>query len=1314
MRTIRYAFLAALLSLAAAIDASAQLPRGIAWARVTNDGSVVAGSYSSNGGAVTVAKRGTGTYVVTFVDNNLYGGVGHAVASNGNRYCNIGRSWNFAADSAVDVLCSSADGTRAASDFVVLFYKEQRETAEWHSAYVFADQPTTASYTPAVQWHGRGGTVTVRRGGVGRYAAEFPNLAPLGRPVNYLVTAFDSNAHCEINGYGQGGGVGGGMSAGVLCVDPAGAFVDTRFVLSVITDFNVGLEFAFEQRRGAYLFSNREYLELEYTPGPLQQLSLGSGPLRVRRLAVGEYEVDAPGLDPAAIVMITGGQSGGYCSLGVQRPGPAGGMVVPVNCYAVDGQPVNSLFMMTILHMDANAIMPLPGGDGPTRATAWVRYQGSPTYALDALNQFNPTGATPVLFSYLSGHRVSFPGLASAGGIVHVVANGPGFCKATSWGPNGTALDVLVTCFSPAGSDDASLPFTLLFYKEDRATAPATYARAMVGNNTKTYSAPTPYAWSGFGEATKIARTGVGQYEVRFGPVTPTQPLVALATPYGQAPIRCKAAITSTGVATVKCHDTDDAYADSDFGVSIFGAFGFGGASAGPPQTGAYARAHVNNGTYAPTAGFWVNTTGGAISLTRTGVGSYTADLPGLKPSNRTVAIVSAYGAGGLNGSAQCRPAGWVPTPPSGGGTRLTVECADGYASVDEPFTLLYLTDAGNGAPTISTIPNRTVPRGTSTGVMAFTVTDDTNAGAVVLTVSSSDPTVVPMSNILLGGSGTNRTLTVFAPPNQVGASEITLTARDESGFTSTESFTVTVTSVHPLTVTRAGTGTGTVGSQPFGVNCGAACTVAFAESSVVTLTATPTAGSVFAGWSGAGCSGTGTCVVTMDAAKSVTATFGLVPKTYYLAEGATGPFFDLEVVIANPNDVDVPVEMTFLDAGGNTYPLAFTLGAKRSRTVAVESEVPALGSAEVSTIVTSPTGRPLVVERSLFWDQTYYGGHTGSAVDGPQTTWYFGEGFQSSPVFDTFLLLANANNAPAQVTLTFLRQGATPVTTTKTIAATSRANVWAAEVPELTGQSFSTVVTSDLPIIAERAMYFGTPTFNGGHESAGVAAPSTSWFHAEGRTGPFFDTYILIGNPGDMPANVTVRFLRANDTPITTTVTVAAHGRETIYVDGIAGLPNTDVSTEVTSDVPVISERSMYWPGDFAQWYEAHNSFGVTSTGLAWGLAEGRFGFPPHFETYILLTNPTATSTRVRVTFLRQGSKAPVVSEQLLGANARANVDMSALQAAPDYDAAGERFGTLVESLDNVGIVVERALYFTSGGVFWAGGTNAAAVKIR
>jgi Fe-S cluster biogenesis protein NfuA len=79
------------------------------------------------------------------------------------------------------------------------------------------------------------------------------------------------------------------------------------------------------------------------------------------------------------------------------------------------------------------------------------------------------------------------------------------------------------------------------------------------------------------------------------------------------------------------------------------------------------------------------------------------------------------------------------------------------------------------------------------------------------------------------------------------------------------------------LTVAKSGTGTGTVTSTPPGISCGTTCSASFASGTVVSLTATPDTGSAFAGWGGA-CSGTGACSVTMDAAKSVSATFNSNP----------------------------------------------------------------------------------------------------------------------------------------------------------------------------------------------------------------------------------------------------------------------------------------------------------------------------------------------------------------------------------------------------------------------------------------------------
>ena len=87
------------------------------------------------------------------------------------------------------------------------------------------------------------------------------------------------------------------------------------------------------------------------------------------------------------------------------------------------------------------------------------------------------------------------------------------------------------------------------------------------------------------------------------------------------------------------------------------------------------------------------------------------------------------------------------------------------------------------------------------------------------------------------------------------------------------------------LTVTTDGTGSGLVTSDPAGINCGVSCAAEFVDGSVVTLTAVADAGSVFAGWTGAITSSDLTIEVTIDAAKSITATFEeeAVPETFAL-----------------------------------------------------------------------------------------------------------------------------------------------------------------------------------------------------------------------------------------------------------------------------------------------------------------------------------------------------------------------------------------------------------------------------------------------
>ena len=102
------------------------------------------------------------------------------------------------------------------------------------------------------------------------------------------------------------------------------------------------------------------------------------------------------------------------------------------------------------------------------------------------------------------------------------------------------------------------------------------------------------------------------------------------------------------------------------------------------------------------------------------------------------------------------------------------------------------------------------------------------------------------------------------------------------------EFFRTTSPEDNALTVTSAGEGSGSVVSNPSGIDCGETCWLFFADSTPVTLTATPATGSTFTGWSGA-CSGTGTCTVTMDADREITATFARESEKLTVSKAGSG-----------------------------------------------------------------------------------------------------------------------------------------------------------------------------------------------------------------------------------------------------------------------------------------------------------------------------------------------------------------------------------------------------------------------------------------
>ncbi|MCP4702198.1 MAG: hypothetical protein GY862_35865 [Gammaproteobacteria bacterium] len=107
------------------------------------------------------------------------------------------------------------------------------------------------------------------------------------------------------------------------------------------------------------------------------------------------------------------------------------------------------------------------------------------------------------------------------------------------------------------------------------------------------------------------------------------------------------------------------------------------------------------------------------------------------------------------------------------------------------------------------------------------------------------------------------------------GPSGLAIDGADNIYFASYANFRIRkISFYYPFDIIRIGSGGGTIVSEPAGISCGTACSRAFAANTVVMLTATPASGSIFNGWSG-DCSGVvGFAAITMDAAKTCTASF--------------------------------------------------------------------------------------------------------------------------------------------------------------------------------------------------------------------------------------------------------------------------------------------------------------------------------------------------------------------------------------------------------------------------------------------------------
>lgn len=442
--------------------------------------------------------------------------------------------------------------------------------------------------------------------------------------------------------------------------------------------------------------------------------------------------------------------------------------------------------------------------------------------------------------------------------------------------------------------------------------------------------------------------------------------------------------------------------------------------------------------------------------------------------------------------------------------------------------------------------------------------------------------------------------------------------------------------------------------------------------------------------------------------------TIDLSPSTapngsWFFAEGTQGGTagFQTYYLIENPNGIPVDVTMFVAREDGVTAREEFSVAPLARVTRSLD------GYAEgaYSVVIQSRTpGADVFAERSMYWGAGWAGGAASTGDKTLRTEWYFAEGsLKGNGFFRNYFLIFNPSSSQqASVTLTFYPGSdcattRNPVTRSGSIGAQGRWSFDANTVTELANCDFATKVSSDVPVFAERSMFWG-PGFSGGTTSPGAAGPAVEWHFAEGAAFPDFDTYLLIYNPNPQAVPVEITFMGESGRLAVVSRTVAGNSRDTIWFPEYVGRSAGAVAVKVrsTSGAPIICEESIYWGWTSTGWVEGTNTIGATATAPVWYLPEGitRSGF----DTFVLISNPNPFPVSVRVwPILETGGMRGQRDVQLAPegrATLWANYDLTA--------AANTTFSIKVETLTpGAGVVVEHAIYWGKHStLYWLGGS--------
>ncbi|MDD5448682.1 MAG: hypothetical protein PHO53_05905, partial [Actinomycetota bacterium] len=423
----------------------------------------------------------------------------------------------------------------------------------------------------------------------------------------------------------------------------------------------------------------------------------------------------------------------------------------------------------------------------------------------------------------------------------------------------------------------------------------------------------------------------------------------------------------------------------------------------------------------------------------------------------------------------------------------------------------------------------------------------------------------------------------------------------------------------------------------------------------------------------------------------------GNFAKDWYFAEGNTLPEFDEYICILNPGDKPAKVLLSFMLEDGSMISAERHMAPSQRDTVRVKDIVPEGHNVSAKVHCSE---QAIVCERPMYfiYRNRWKGGHNVMGTNVLQREWYFSEGTtRKNPVdgeFEPWLCLMNSSfEQSASVEVCYMLSSGQNIVKRYGVPPHSRKTI---EIENDIGinQDVATKVSSDLPLAAELPMYFNYHGFAvDGSNVAGATSPSNTWYFAEGATHPGFEEWLTIQNPNGQMAKCEITYMTGTGAKIKSEEIVPPMSRATVDVLAQVG-DNQDVSAKVTSDVPIIAARPMYFLYGAQGWSGGEASLGNPAPSTRYFLAEGtcRTGF----DTWYTLQNPSDTEqcdVEIKYVFpdgsskkegyrINPHSRLTIFVNEVVGRG----IDVSACISASSK------------------VVVERPIYFNYGGVITGG----------